>query len=209
MSDKMTTTCFCGAEFVPGEEAEISPSMFYVDPRTCSSDCHNKWVLGHYDGSAGVGDGWVPIINKLHEDIKELCPEYVITQIKEKFGTLRYYCSYREPESDTGVTKDEQYAIERLVSELGTKIDKAENPDDWYGEDERPEPVYESSLCSWKKDYILLKDLLDRLSPIAALIRKAEEGSARTCEKCGKPGELDNSRYWLLTLCADCKSQRG
>ena len=35
--------------------------------------------------------GWFPIIAKLDMDIRKLAPEYVILQIKEKFGGLRYY----------------------------------------------------------------------------------------------------------------------
>ena len=39
-------------------------------------------------------DGWLPLIQKLDADIRNLCPDYRVEQIKEKFGGLRYYyCS--------------------------------------------------------------------------------------------------------------------
>jgi hypothetical protein len=42
----------------------------------------------------GVGSGWYPIVTALDEAIAELYPDYEIHQVKEKYGTLRYYCSW-------------------------------------------------------------------------------------------------------------------
>lgn len=45
-----------------------------------------------YFVSFGVGPGWNDIILDLHEKLVEEAPEdYYIVQVKEKFGTLRYY----------------------------------------------------------------------------------------------------------------------
>jgi hypothetical protein len=39
-----------------------------------------------------------------------------------------------------------------------------------------------------------------------AAIREAEEKSGKTCEICGKPGELGNrSSYWISTECQECR----
>ena len=38
-----------------------------------------------------VGDGWKNLILETHEKLVHLDPDYTILQIKEKFGTLRYY----------------------------------------------------------------------------------------------------------------------
>ncbi len=35
-------------------------------------------------------------------------------------------------------------------------------------------------------------------------IDKAEEESAKTCEYCGKPGELDTRTHWVKTRCPEC-----
>lgn len=35
--------------------------------------------------------GWWPLIDNLHNKLYYIDPDYQITQIKEKFGTLRYY----------------------------------------------------------------------------------------------------------------------
>ncbi len=34
------------------------------------------------------GSGWSPIIDRLHRELLALDPDYVLHQIKEKFGTL-------------------------------------------------------------------------------------------------------------------------
>lgn len=38
-----------------------------------------------------IPDGWVGIIERLHENLVLVAPEYRITQVKEKFGGLRFY----------------------------------------------------------------------------------------------------------------------
>ena len=41
----------------------------------------------------GVGPGWSDIILDLHTKLLKENPDYSIAQVKEKFGTLRYYTS--------------------------------------------------------------------------------------------------------------------
>lgn len=38
-----------------------------------------------------VDNGWVPLIAKLHIDLIKIDPKYRISQVKEKFGGLRFY----------------------------------------------------------------------------------------------------------------------
>jgi hypothetical protein len=38
-----------------------------------------------------VGKGWALIVLQCHKELKHLDPQYKISQIKEKFGGLRYY----------------------------------------------------------------------------------------------------------------------
>lgn len=37
--------------------------------------------------------GWYPIVATLDERLAAIDPDYVVHQVKEKFGTLRYYCA--------------------------------------------------------------------------------------------------------------------
>lgn len=47
----------------------------------------------HYkDGYFPVGKGWRHIVENLVKEIIKIAPNTKITQIKEKFGTLRFYC---------------------------------------------------------------------------------------------------------------------
>ncbi len=55
-----------------------------------------KMFAGKYGGFA-VGSGWWPLLKHLchtiqsHVDQNKDCPQVVVTQIKEKFGSLRFY----------------------------------------------------------------------------------------------------------------------
>lgn len=50
-----------------------------------------------YEGMPGVyrvpaiGEGWFQLVFDLVDDLEELWPDFKITQIKEKFGGLRFY----------------------------------------------------------------------------------------------------------------------
>jgi len=40
------------------------------------------------------------------------------------------------------------------------------------------------------------------------VINVLETVSFHTCEWCGKPGRVDKSYYWVITLCAECREKR-
>jgi hypothetical protein len=58
-------------------------------------DCRRSLSLsdeGLYTGFDGtVGDGWVPILDRLAHDLVEMGWDRDLHQTKEKFGTLRFY----------------------------------------------------------------------------------------------------------------------
>ena len=204
------TNCFCGNEIPESErtEQEVSPSMYYSNRRTCSERCHNKWILGLFEGvGMPVGKGWMPIIEQLDKDISAIDPDYSITQVKEKFGTLRYYARYSEPEYPCGIESEEIWAVSSLRSDLYYKINKAENPDEWLDVNEVAEEVPDWKLKKWKESYERLGNLINKLQPIGALINAAEAASATTCEWCGDPGE-SRSGGWVLTLCDGCNEKK-
>jgi len=89
------------------------------------------------------GDGWFDLEWRLCEDLEKLVgPGYKLFQIKEKFGTLRWY------DSDDIVSDAANAAAHQRI-------------------------------------------------------REAEQESARTCERCGKPGTLRQGGWWR-TLCNTC-----
>jgi hypothetical protein len=71
-------------------------------------------------------------------------------------------------------------------------------------------------LCQCKEKFSTLRYYVDstfdfdspEFEAMDALIRKAEEKSAITCEFCGKPGTMDNTHYWLKTVCPECLTTR-
>lgn len=46
-------------------------------------------------------DGWGPLITDLETKLKALSPDYTISQVKEKFGGLRYYASAGDVDAET------------------------------------------------------------------------------------------------------------
>jgi hypothetical protein len=63
-----------------------------------------------------IGDGWEPIIRKLAAKLEPLCAKTYATeegamraiQVKEKFGTLRFYMSYQSDEIDEYIKEAER-----------------------------------------------------------------------------------------------------
>lgn len=62
----------------------------------------------NYTGNDGmVGPGWVPILDELAEKLVALGWDRQVDQIKEKFGTLRFYTGVLTPEMDKLITEAE------------------------------------------------------------------------------------------------------
>ena len=62
-------------------------------------DWYEKHLVDNY---WCIGKGWVPIVKRLCEDIIKADPECEVSQVKEKFGGLRFY---------TGGTTDEVFDL--------------------------------------------------------------------------------------------------
>lgn len=52
-----------------------------------------KWV--------SCDSGWLQLLNDLDTKLSYLYPDYEIRQVKEKFGTLRFYCGWENYGDDT------------------------------------------------------------------------------------------------------------
>lgn len=95
--------------------------------------------------ATSVGRGWHGLLARLDETLAAIDPGYQVDDIKEKYGTLRFYWT----------------ASRKLTADEGTAAVQA--------------------------------------------VRDAEDESARTCEFCSAPGELDESfPTWFKTRCAEC-----
>jgi hypothetical protein len=160
--------------------------------------------------------GWYPIIVRLDEQIASLAPGYVIQQVKEKYGTLRFYWGipYREPSccvergrldprpvpgaasgpfAPTGRSAEDQIRLEEWLA----RQDEHRSSD----EHRRVErELYETV------DHSRSKETRERID---ALVAAAEDLAACTCELCGATGFLQSQGGWLKTLCPTCGSSEG
>jgi len=53
--------------------------------------------VGGFPPVIDCGEGWYPLIVRLDRDISSIDPLYTIYQIKQKFGSLRFYCNPSNP----------------------------------------------------------------------------------------------------------------
>lgn len=63
----------------------------------------------HVPIALDVGHGWLPMIIKLDQKLNLLCPTYTISQVKGKFGLLRYYAHCTPFQTMTSLTRDTIY----------------------------------------------------------------------------------------------------
>lgn len=49
--------------------------------------------------------GWVPLAARLHKELIRHAPDYMIAQIKEKFGGLRYYIDFSDNRPEGAIGK--------------------------------------------------------------------------------------------------------
>lgn len=61
--------------------------------------------------SIDTGEAWYPIVLDINEKISELAPDYVIHQVKVKFGGLRYYI-----DSST-VPEEHRATVNRIIAD--------------------------------------------------------------------------------------------
>src|SRR6266540_3362653 len=68
-----------------------------------------------YSGSVGfVRPGWIPILDRLAENLVALGWDRTLEQVKQKFGGLRFYLGRRDP---TPLSSDDRAAISRRIDE--------------------------------------------------------------------------------------------
>ena len=65
---------------------------------------------------SGIGEGWMELVVQLDQQVAQLDPDYVIDQVKEKFGGLRYYVTLSE-----GLDKDIRESIYDIIHEAESK----------------------------------------------------------------------------------------
>ena len=129
-------------------------------------------------------EGWYPLIAELDANIAKIFPDYEIQQVKEKFGTLRYYWSAETPLPECCVSYRYSEGMDDHL--LGTHADRVTHDQ--------------------KEDDALMLTFETNTNKVEKLVHDAEFRSASICELCSAPGALNTANYYVRTLCASCSS---
>lgn len=160
---------------VPEDAGEYAEGLERILRRI--PDGWGRWI--------GCGPGWYPLIVELDRELAALDPAYRVHQVKEKFGTLRYYFS-PSPEAPleccapylTAVANHEDGAFDAYLQHCDTEEHKTT--------DAAREPVRQARSVVAHQ----MRQIVDRY----------ERLSAEICEETGTPGVLMVRNGWYRTL---------
>jgi hypothetical protein len=149
--------------------------------------------------------GWYPLIIELDQKLAEIFPDYELHQVKEKFGTLRYYIGFPElnPQCciDLEATRPHEGAIDpKWLFNKERTVQEQYELDAWFYT--KYSPHFDSE--EHNKQSGALEPERERrralYTQMEEIISEYEYRSARTCEITGAPGELMRRGYWYKTL---------
>ncbi len=83
MSVDVDRDTMLNALHIPADAGQFAPALEKILRRI--PDGWGRWIS--HDA------GWYPIVVGVDQRLSAIDPEYVVHQVKEKFGTLRYYCA--------------------------------------------------------------------------------------------------------------------
>jgi len=185
---------FLNTIHVPEDAEEYSDSLKKILSRIPEN--WGRWI--------SCDRGWYPLIIELDEKLSEICPDYELHQVKEKFGTLRYYIGLpslqpqccidlEEKRPHDGAVDPKWYRKER-TAEQQYELDK------WYYTELLPHfdaPEHEEQDRALEPERKRRRELYEHMLEI---VDEYEEKSAVTCELTGNPGEMMRRGYWYKTL---------
>lgn len=140
--------------------------------------------------------GWYPLLVELDEQLRAVLPNYVLHQVKEKFGGLRYYW-------DSGEDVHDREDPEPPTP--GRDGNEAER-DRW----SRQHDAWCERLDAYRQTpegQARIADLERRVKLAEKLVDAAERRASITCELCGTTAVLHRTparSHWYKTLCLEC-----
>lgn len=57
-------------------------------------------IADPFEKRVDCGEGWFGLLSDLHDKLAHIDPNYVLFEVKEKFGALRFYYEASNPEAD-------------------------------------------------------------------------------------------------------------
>jgi hypothetical protein len=163
---------------VPADAGELAPALERILRRI--PDGWGRWI--------SCGPGWYPILVHLDTQLAAIDPGYVVHQVKEKFGGLRYYAEPSPPRCCQA----------------------------WEGT-RPPDPKDDRAGHEWDQAHVAHWDSPEhttapaaRQAAMDAEIARAEAEAAVTCELTGAPGRLMvTTSGWYRTLAPDVGQDKG
>ena len=166
-----------------------------------------------------IGDGWYNLIDNLCEELTNIMKKYDVTiiadQVKEKYGTLRFYEHTTYGERWT--TRDAWFArfLRKITSRLSYRRFKfirqpIDNFISWRIKHELRldgKVKIEEERGGWIKSNTMFAEYGVR-NLIQDAISKYEDFSSMVCENCGMQAKLSSTNGWCSTVCDKCSNQR-
>jgi hypothetical protein len=182
---------------VPADAGEWAPALERILRRI--PDGWGRWI--------SCQPGWYPMIARLDDDISTLLPHYEVHQVKEKFGGLRYYWSL--PGRPFPCCDQFRQSNPRPTVVGGWLAEEALPAIQAWDDQFRAHKATRLHLEYATVDDARRNALQPKVDAANALVRAAEERSARTCQLCGRAGTLRLDRGWYRTMCNICADERG
>lgn len=152
----------------------------------------------------GCDKGWHPIIVALDAQLQKVTPDYIIHQVKEKYGHLCFYASANIP---LGNPADPQPPVpgKEVTSDWDSEECKA-----WRRENKAWRERLKTYQETTSEGKAMVSDAKLRGEMFTKLVRAAEDKAKKTCESCGAAGELYLTMAaspWYKTLCQGCATK--
>jgi hypothetical protein len=144
--------------------------------------------------------GWYQLLTELDGGLAGLLPRYRIHQVKEKFAGLRFYWDSGERIVDPNDPEP------TVVGEAAGPTEQTRLLADHEAWQRRLSAYLETPEGRARQE-----DLDRRIEFAERLVKRAAALAARTCERCGEPGECCQRRNgaWYKTLCGTCADAAG
>lgn len=167
------------------------------------------------------GDGWYDLMDNLCARLNDICEKYdvkiVADQVKEKYGTLRFYYSVEFGKRWTRKFSRMSNFLHTISSHLSyTRFPKLVNYINHMYCDARDKEwqldnqVYITKHCNgWIKHgqfmlaYRGVYDLID------GVISNFDDFSSMVCEKCGSTVGVESTKGWISYQCTVCRNKRN
>jgi hypothetical protein len=140
--------------------------------------------------------GWYPLLVELDAQLRTPLPNYVLHQVKEKFGGLRYYWESGE----------DVYDPEDPEPPTPARDDSEAERDRW----RQQHDAWSERLDAYRQTpegQARIADLERRIKLGEKLVEAAERQAGVTCELCGATAVLYRTSarsHWYKTLCPAC-----